>query len=236
MATDQQERWAAYYRNLYSGAPNSWLDLSNEAVQAQTFAVAIEAAGPIRGRRCLDVGCGYGQLSTCLHGLRAGEVVGVDIVAETIASCRERFREIRWECGSPSDEPFVRSLGDFDLIFLVEVLQYVGWESTLRTLWDRVRGGGRIVAVVPNKDNSIVQRTMARFEGTYLPPSPAELDALVASLPEVEHWARRGMDFQQEQRLVPYLAHPWVTDGVTQDPTNRLIFAIVKRDEQGSSG
>ena len=235
MATDQQERWAAYYRHLYSTGPDSWLDLSNGAVQAQTFAVAIEAAGPIEGRRCLDVGSGYGQLATCLHGLRAGEVVGVDFIAETIASCRERFREIRWECGSPSDEAFVRSLGDFDLIFLVEILQYVGWDATLRTLWDRVRGGGRIVAVVPNKDDPIVQKTMARFAGTYLPPSPGELDALVASLPDVEHWARRGMGFQQDQRVVPYCAYPWVSAGVVQDPANRLAFVILKRDEQGSS-
>jgi SAM-dependent methyltransferase len=231
MATDQEDSWAAYYRHLYSEAPPSWLDLSNEAVQAQTFALAIEAAGPIEGRRCLDVGCGYGQLSTGLHGLRAGEVVGVDFIAEAIASCRERFPEIRWECGSASNEAFVRSLGDFDLIFLVEVLQYVGWESTLRTLWDRVRGGGRLVAVVPNRGNPIVQKTMARFPGMYLPPNPAELDALVASLPDVEHWARRGMGFQEDQRLVPYFAYTWATDGETRDPTNRLVFVIVKRDE-----
>ena len=82
MATDQQAKWAEYYRKLHSASPNPWLDLSNEAVQAQTFAVAIEAAGAIGERRCLDIGCGYGQLSTCLHGLRASEVVGVDIVGQ----------------------------------------------------------------------------------------------------------------------------------------------------------
>jgi len=231
MATDQQAKWAEYYRKLHSASPNPWLDLSNEAVQAQTLAVAIEAAGAIGERRCLDIGCGYGQLSTCLHGLRASEVVGVDIVAETIASCRERFPEIRWECGSTSDEAFIQSLGDFDIIFLVEVLQYVAWESTLLGLWERVRPGGRIVAVVPNKGNSIVQNTMSRFGGTYLPPDPTELDTLVASLPGVECWAQRGMGFQQDQRLVPYVGYPWVQTGAMQDPANRLVFAIKKRNE-----
>jgi len=236
MATNQQATWAEYYRDLHAASPNAWLDLSNEAVQAQTFAVAIEAAGAITGRRCLDIGSGYGQLSTCLHGLRASEVVGVDMIGDTISFCRERFPEIRWECGSASDGPFIGSLGDFDIVFLVEVLQYVAWESTVRTLWDRVRWGGRIVAVVPNKDNSIVQKTMARFGGTYLPPDPVELDTLVASLPEVEHWARRGMDFQQDQRLVPYFTYPWVTSGVTQDSANRLVFAIKKRDQPRPPG
>ena len=132
-----------HYRKLYSAAPQAWLDLSNEAVQAQTFAAAIEAAGAIGERRCLDIGCGHGQLSTCLSGLRASEVVGVDIIPETIESCREKYPHVRWECGSASDETFVKSLGDFDVIFLVEVLQYVDWESTLRTFWDNVRPGGR---------------------------------------------------------------------------------------------
>jgi len=236
MATDQQASWATYYRTLHSAALNTWLDLSNEAVQAQTFATAIEAAGAIEGRRCLDVGSGYGQLSTCLHGLRAREVVGVDIVAETIASCRERFPEVRWECGSPSDQRFIRSLGEFDIVFLVEVLQYVGWEATIRTLWDRVRGGGRIVGVVPNKDDAIVRRTMARFADIYLPPNPAELRMLVSSLPEVEHWACRGMDFQQDQRLFPYVARPWETDGEMEDPANRLAFVIVRRAHEEPAG
>ena len=237
MVADQQARWMEHYRKLYSAAPKAWLDLSNEAVQAQTFAVAIEAAGAIGERRCLDIGCGHGQLSTCLSGLRASEVVGVDIIPETIKSCREKYPHVRWECGSASDETFVKSLGDFDVIFLVEVLQYVDWESTLRTFWDNVRPGGRIVAVVPNKNNSIVQKTMSRFGHTYLPPSPSELVALVASLTEVECWAHRGMDFQQDQRLVPYLAHPWVTTGELQDPANRLVFAIMKRSGMdGPSG
>ena len=236
MATDQQASWAEYYRKLHSAARNPWLDLSNEAVQAQTFAIAIEAAGAIEGRRCLDSGSGYGQLSTCLHGLRASEVVAVDIVAETINSCRDRFPDIRWECGSISDGPFVRSLGDFDIIFVIEVLQYVALESTVRTLWDQVRRGGRLVAVVPNRDNSIVQKTMARFAGTYLPPNPAELDAVVASLPEVELWAQRGMDFQQDQRLAPYVAHPLVSSGAMQDPANRLLVAIKRRDEPKPPG
>ena len=234
MGDNQQAQWAEYYRRLYSAAPRAWIDHSNEASQAQFFAVAIEAAGAIGGRRCLDVGCGLGQLSTSLLGLRASEVVGIDIVPELITARREEFPRIRWECGSPSDEGFVRSLGEFDIIILVEVLQYVDLQSTLRTLWDSVRPGGRIVAVVPNKDNPLVQKVMSRFGGTYLPPNPSELDVLVASLPEVGCWAYRGLGFQQDQRVVPYVAYPWGTTERRRDPANRLVFAITKRSGSGT--
>lgn len=229
MGADQQTQWTEYYRRLYSATPRPWLDHSNEASQAQFFAVAIEAAGAIAGRRCLDVGCGLGQLSTALLGLRASEVVGIDIVPEVIASHRDEVSGVRWECGSPSDEAFVKSLGEFDIIVLVEVLQYVDLQSTLSILWDSVRPGGRIVAVAPNKDNSLVQKVMSRFGGTYLPPDVAELDALVASLPEVECWVYRGLEFQQDQRVVPYGGYPWGTIGRRRDPANRLAFAIKKR-------
>jgi 2-polyprenyl-3-methyl-5-hydroxy-6-metoxy-1,4-benzoquinol methylase len=231
MGTNQEAWWRDYYHDLYARESKTWLDLSNEAVQAQTFALAIEAAGAIGTRRCLDVGCGHGQLSTCLVGLRAAEVVGVDVVPETIESCRGRFPDVRWECGSPSDETFVRSLGTFDIIFLVEVLQYLDWETTLLSLWESVRAGGRIVGVVPNRDNSIVRSTMSRFKGTYLPPGPSELVALVAKLHAVESWAYRGVDFQADQRLVPYESHPWSVASESSIPANRLVFAIKKEGE-----
>ena len=234
MGADQQTQWTEYYRRVYSAAPKAWIDHSNEASQAQFFAVAIEAAGAIAERRCLDVGCGLGQLSTALLGLRASEVVGIDIVPELIESRRGEYSRIRWECGSPSDEVFVRSLGDFDIIVLVEVLQYVELQSTMRTLWGSIRPGGRIVAVVPNKDNSLVQRVMSRFEGTYLPPSSSELEALVGTLPEVECWALRGLEFQQDQRLAPYMAYPWGITGQRPDPANRLVFAIKKQIGSGT--
>ena len=160
--------------------------------------------------------------------------MGIDIVPELIESRREEYSHIRWERGSPSDEVFVRSLGDFDIIALVEVLQYVELQSTMRTLWSSIRPGGRIVAVVPNKDNALVEEVMLRFEGTYLPPSPLELERLVASLPDVECWELRGMEFQRDQRLAPYVSYPVATTRRTPDPANRLVFAIRKRDGAGT--
>ncbi len=228
MTAPQQESWIDYYQRVYA-AENTWLDYSNAHVQGQTFGIAIEAAGPIGGKRCLDIGCGRGQLSLAIAALQASEVVGVDIIAESINDCRERYPHVRWEAGSPENEEFCRTLGRFDVIFIIELLQLVDWQKTLRILWDRVSPGGRIVAIVPNKDNAIVQKTIARFAGSYVAPNPAELTALVDELPAVECWAYRGMDFQQDQRIVPYVTSPWTNSIVKDFASHRLVIVIQKQ-------
>jgi SAM-dependent methyltransferase len=228
MTGTQREFWEHYYQDVYA-AENTWLDYSNDRVQVQTFGIAIEAAGPVAGRRCLDVGCGRGQFSLCLSALQASEVVAIDIFTENIHTLRDRHANVRWEVGSPEDPAFCRVLGEFDIIFLLEVIQCVGLDRALPNMWRQLRPGGRIVAVVPNKDNSIVQKTVSRFEGTFLPPSPVDIAAAVASLPDVECWACRGMDFQQDQRLVPYAVSPWTAKDDWEHAPNRLAFVIQKQ-------
>ena len=121
MSEPKQESWAEYYQRVFA-AGNPWLDYSNAHVQGQTFGVAIEAGGPINGKRCLDLGCGRGHLSLALAGLQASQVVGVDIVAESIHVCREKYPSVRWEVGTPENEGFCQTLGQFDVIFLIEPL------------------------------------------------------------------------------------------------------------------
>ena len=228
MSEPKQESWAEYYQRVFA-AGNPWLDYSNANVQGQTFGVAIEAAGPINGKRCLDLGCGRGHLSLALAGLQAKEVVGVDIVAESIQACRERYPSVRWEVGTPENEGFCQTLGQFDVIFLIEMLHYVDWRKTLQILWNQLNPGGRIVAIVPNKDNAIVQKTIARFEGRYVPLNPAEILEFVGTLPEVDCWAYRGMDFQQDQRILPYVTSPWTNEMISGFASNRLVFVIQKK-------
>ncbi len=227
MSSKQTEFWADYYRRVFQESAG-WLDYSNERVQAQTFALAIEAAGPLAGCRCLDVGCGRGQLALCLAALEAGEVVGIDIIAESIEACRREHPRVRWEIGTPENEPFVESLGDFDRIFLLEVLEYVAVDRTLQILWKRLRPGGRLVGVVPNRDDGIVRKTMSKFGGHYAPPGARELADALGSLPAHECWALRGMAFQEDQRLLPYAASAWTTEARWDPPPNRLAFVAMK--------
>ena len=234
MSTAPQQNWVEYYQKVYA-AENSALDYSRnspdrgEILQAQTFGIAIECAGLIRGKRCLDIGCGRGQLMLAISALQAREAVGVDIIAESINRLRERHPHVRWETGSLEDAAFCESLGEFDFVFIIELLQLVDWRQSLRTIWKRVSPGGRIVAICPNKNNAIIQKTIERFGGSFGAPNPSELTELVAELPDVECWAYRGLDFQQDQRIVPYVTLPWTNSIIPNFECNRMSIVIQKQ-------
>jgi len=229
MSNPMEETWTDYYQQVHAST-TTWLDYSNPQLQGQTFGIALESAGSVTGKRCLDVGCGRGPLSLALSALSASEVVGIEIIAETIEACRAKHSHVRWEVGSPNDVQFCRSLGRFDVIFMIEVLQYLDQKQAINNLWSTLNPGGRIVLIVPNKDNAIVQKTMARFGGSYCPPNPGDLPDLFSDLPDLECWAYRCMDFQPDQRIVPYAVSPWTTNTNLGTHPNRLSIVARKRD------
>jgi SAM-dependent methyltransferase len=226
--------WADYYDQL-SQHPDPWLDYSNERVQAQTFGVVLSALGPVVGRRCLDVGCGFGQLGRALEAIGASQVTGIDVTAQFIERLRGQHPSIRWEVGTLDNRAFCSSLGSFDRIALVEVLQYVPVEPTLREAWDLLAPGGRLVAVVPNRECPIVARAMQRFPGKYLPPTPNELASVGEAVCAVGagSWALQGMSFAEDQTLSPYATSIWTRAPAFATPPNRLLFAAIRATEPG---
>jgi SAM-dependent methyltransferase len=224
---DLEDYWASYYRGVVKGGQH-WLDYSNGRVQAQTFALALEAAGPVTGLRCLDIGCGWGQLTRLLGTLGAVEPTGVDIVPELIASLAETHPGYRWVCGSPTDVPLLESLSDFDVVFAIEVLQAVPLEPALRALWDRVVPGGRLVGVMANAACPIVQHTQERFPEKYHGLDVDTVRSVVGGLSDVDAFSLRGMFFQDDQRIAPYQAGPWETAPSWRTPPNRIQFVVQK--------
>jgi 2-polyprenyl-3-methyl-5-hydroxy-6-metoxy-1,4-benzoquinol methylase len=224
---DERERyWSAYYRKLVD-APD-WLDYSNERVQSQTFSLALEAAGPLVGRRCLDLGCGWGRFTVGLHALGA-DVTGIDLVSAFIERNRTLHRDIRWHSGSLPDAAFEKALGTFDAVFAVEVLQLMPFRQTVASMWRLLRPGGRIVASVPNRLCAIVASVVERFEGRYDPPSADDVRATLADLPDLETWAYRGLHFREDQRLFPYSTSTWTQDTTWAIEPNRLVFVAQKK-------
>jgi len=230
---DRSSFWVRYYREIVA-RKTPWLDYSNERVQAQTFGLCLEAAGPVIGRRCLDIGCGWGHFSLSLAALQAAEVTGIDAMEELVAELRKKHPHVRWTTGDVQDRTFRESLGAFDLVFLLEVLQYMPIRDTIHGLWESLAPGGRIVAMVPNRECPIIQGAVARFEGRYAPPSPAEIVAVLASLPEHAYWEYRGLRFQEDQRHLPYAVSPWTRSILWDAPPNRLLIVAEKAVEKAA--
>ena len=223
-----EQFWNKYYTRIMSdGKP--WLDYSNESIQLQTLALSIDAAGSILGRRCLDVGCGMGYLSLALSDLRARSVTAVDIVEPTIRKLATAYPRIEWVAGSILEPLLLERLGTYDLIFLMETLQYLPQERLLPLLWDKLGAGGRVVIVVPNAECPIVKGVVQRFQGNYRPPPIPLMARLLNSLPDAEFWAFRGFFFQRDQRIAPYVAAPWTQERDWQSEPNRVQYVVQKR-------
>jgi 2-polyprenyl-3-methyl-5-hydroxy-6-metoxy-1,4-benzoquinol methylase len=224
MTNPQSIFWAHHYARP-DVRETPWLDLSNESVQVQGFSLALEAAGPILGKSCADVGCGSGRFSTVLASLGASDVTAVDQVLNPLA----RDPRIRWVCADLENTTRFSSLPSFDLVFALEVLQYVPFAAGLRTLWDRVRGGGRLVAIVPNGACPIVRRAADRFgQANYAAPGPRDLRAALEALPSVALRSVRGMTFQKDQQLVPYRVDPWGPEPAEDATPNRWLLVALK--------
>jgi len=223
----QDRYWADYYEQLAKDAPQ-WLDYSNERVHLQTFGAVIEASDRLVGRRVLDVGCGKGLFCRIAQDLGAGSVTGIDLATSAIEPLRAAFPAITWKAGDISDPAFRADIGRFDAAFLLEVMQYLPAPATYEWLWEILDPGGMFVAVFPNENCPIVQRTRERFGGRYAPPSLAATVAWADAQPDLDTWAARGFRFQEDQRVVPYALTPWSRSLDWEAPPNRIQLVVKK--------
>lgn len=233
MSEMSRDYWTDYFGKVHDNGP-SWIDYSNERVQLQTLGATLEVADRIGGKRVLDIGCGGGQLCRIFEVLGAARVVGIDPVPTLIDRLAHEHPSLEWRAGDFMDAEFRSSLGTFDVITLLEVMQYLPTSQALTAIWERLAPGGRIIAVIPNEACPIVQKTVARFQGRYVPPSIAEIEAWAASQVDCEQLAMRGLAFQRDQRLVPYELLPWGAATKASEPVpNRIQLVLSKRANAG---
>lgn len=101
------------------------------------------------GMRLLDVGCGPGSITRGLAVcLAPGEVVGIDLSAETLASAKQDaaargLANLRYEEGSVYHLPFPDA--SFDVVFAHQVLQHLREpRAAIREMLRVLRAGGLI--------------------------------------------------------------------------------------------
>jgi len=119
-------------------------------VRASASEDFVRRAGLRSGDRCLDLGCGSGELTMRLAEIAApGEVVGVDFDAAIIAVARERAAAagVAPSFVVAEVEALPDDLGSFDLISARYVLGHLRDPfAALRSMWALCRPGG-VIAV-----------------------------------------------------------------------------------------
>ncbi|MGW0792644.1 SAM-dependent methyltransferase [Streptomyces sp. NPDC002911] len=113
--------------------------------------VLIEQAGLTPGRRLLDVGCGQGRPAIRLAEATGGEVTGITVSAEQVATGTELAHEagvadrVRFERADAMDLPYPD--GSFDAVWAVESVMYLSDRQTALKEMHRVLAPGGVLVL-----------------------------------------------------------------------------------------
>jgi 2-polyprenyl-3-methyl-5-hydroxy-6-metoxy-1,4-benzoquinol methylase len=143
----------------------SFLSVLNDEriAEAERSLVKMLGVDTLVGRSFLDVGSGSGLFSLAAMRLRADKVHSVDYdpqsVACTVELKRRYFRnDDRWvvEQGSALDVDYLRSLGQWDVVYSWGVLHHTGdmWKA-LDNVAQLVKPGGRLFISIYNDQGAL---------------------------------------------------------------------------------
>ncbi len=116
-------------------------------------AVSLEAAGDLRGKRILDLGCGNGWFEAGAVKRDCWRAVGVDRDPERLASARQEVASAAFLRAVPPELPFRN--GKFDLAVMWEVMEHLprGREGEcLRAVRRTLKPDGRLFLSTPKFD------------------------------------------------------------------------------------
>jgi 2-polyprenyl-3-methyl-5-hydroxy-6-metoxy-1,4-benzoquinol methylase len=222
------EFWYQYYRQIFASGV-SYLDYSNETVQLQCFATAIDVTGSVHGKRCLDVGAGTGSFSRMLHALGADRVCAVDFIPQAIDELKKSASQVESKLAKAEDITMSTFGYPFDRVFVLEVLQYVDLEPTVHNLWSLLGSGGRLIGVMPNADNRIIADVVRRFEDNFRAVTVASLINSLRSLPDVSVVRVKGLAFGSDQSVAAYESTSWSAQLTNTWNFNRIAFVAIKK-------
>jgi len=124
----------------------------------------------LQGKSFADVGAGSGIDSLAAFKLGASEITSFDYDGNCVSCCQSLWEKAgkppHWKImeGSALDEPFMRSLGQFDVVYSWGVLHHTGnmWKAIENTL-KLVKPGGVFFLAIYNKADGFALYPDGRF-------------------------------------------------------------------------
>jgi len=133
-----------------------WRDYAWREIQrGREIVRTLRQIAPLRGRRVLDVGSGYGGMLISMAE-QGADIVGIEIDPERAQMGRQRLADLAmdvpYHLGDICDASTCAQLGLFDVIVCQDVLEHVMQPSTvIASLCALMRPGGLIYVQIPNK-------------------------------------------------------------------------------------
>ena len=156
----------------------------------------IEERAGVRGKRCLDIGCGGGLLTEGLAG-RGARVTGIDLAPASIEIARQHLQESGHEVRyleTSAEALAAEEPGAFDLVTCLEVLEHVPDPARMVAACARLArsGGDLIFSTINRNPKSFAMAILgAEYVLGILPRGTHEYAKFIQPA-ELEEWGRRA--------------------------------------------
>jgi 2-polyprenyl-3-methyl-5-hydroxy-6-metoxy-1,4-benzoquinol methylase len=146
-------------------------EVSEKRYQAEPHILDFAGFHQWRGQSVLEIGCGIGTDAEqfARHG---AQYVGIDLSSTSLDICRQRFKiqqlQGNFQLGSVADVDFMKSLGQFDLVYSYGVLHHFpGIDQHIANIAGVTKPGGDFRFMVYAKNSwkyAMIQKGLDQFE------------------------------------------------------------------------
>ena len=155
------------FREATLGRPSLFRLFNGIISRGKRDVIVEEYIRPAPGDRVLDVGCGYGRLSSRLNH---ATYTGIDISPTYIDYAKSNYGNFgRFVCGDITEDSVLKDLGQFDVVTIIGVLHHLSdreCQTLLSSAKRLLSDEGRLVTLdgVFTHDQSAITRLLLRAD------------------------------------------------------------------------